>query len=147
MDSIWEAPVRQRLVARLSTLKPDTKAAWGRMNAAQMVAHLADPMRGAMGEMEVADKKTPLRNPVLKFLVIYWLPWPKGAPTAPEYIHNGKEDLARNLVMFGETLERFAAYSAKSKIHPHPAFGELSPKDWGCLTFRHIDHHCRQFGV
>ncbi|MGH9801334.1 MAG: DUF1569 domain-containing protein, partial [Blastocatellia bacterium] len=29
----------------------------------------------------------------------------------------------------------------------HPAFGKLSTKDWGALTYKHMDHHFRQFGV
>jgi hypothetical protein len=31
--------------------------------------------------------------------------------------------------------------------HAHPAFGPLTPAQWGALSFRHLDHHLRQFGV
>jgi hypothetical protein len=29
----------------------------------------------------------------------------------------------------------------------HPFFGKLSGKEWGELTYKHIDHHLQQFGV
>jgi hypothetical protein len=114
------------------------------MTAAQMVGHVADPMRGALGEMKAADKPGPLRNPLLRYLVIYVLPWPKGAPTAPEYIHDGGEDLAKNLQALTAVLERFVA---AQRLAPHPAFGALSRKGWGRLTWRHLDHHLKQFGL
>jgi hypothetical protein len=44
-------------------------------------------------------------------------------------------------------LERFAARDEIQEWPAHPAFGQLSRKDWGVLVYKHIDHHLRQFGV
>lgn len=146
MQTVWDAGVRKELLERFGRLKADEKPRWGKMNAGQMVAHCADPLRAAMGEMKVTEKWTPMRFGLLRYLVIYVLPWPKGAPTAVEFIHTGAEDLDRSREQLTAALERFAKHQGKP-FRDHAAFGTLSEKDWGCLTWRHLDHHLRQFGV
>lgn len=146
MKTIWNDAARKDLLDRFARIKPEQKPRWGKMNAGQMVAHCADPLRAAMGEMSVTEKWTPFRIGLFRYLVIYVLPWPKGAPTAPEFIHAGAEDLNRNRQQLAEALERFAAHRGKP-FRDHAAFGALSEKDWGHLTWRHLDHHLQQFGV
>jgi Protein of unknown function (DUF1569) len=29
----------------------------------------------------------------------------------------------------------------------HPVFGEMTPRAWCVLGYRHMDHHLRQFGI
>jgi len=31
--------------------------------------------------------------------------------------------------------------------HPHSFFGKLTPEEWAILSYKHLDHHLRQFGV
>src|SRR5438045_9746432 len=84
--TLWNAGSRQELLDRLGRLKPDARPLWGRMNAPQMVAHLVGWMRMATGELLTAPLNRPIRYPPLKQMIIYWLPRPKGVPTAPELI-------------------------------------------------------------
>ena len=45
-------------------------------------------------------------------------------------------------------VERFSKGGrAGCTTHPHPFFGALTPDDWGVLTYKHLDHHLRQFGL
>jgi hypothetical protein len=44
-------------------------------------------------------------------------------------------------------MDRFAARGQDGPWVDHPAFGRLSPRAWGVLVYRHMDHHLRQFGV
>ncbi len=74
------------------------------------------------------------------------MPWPKGAPTAPEFIHAHEEHFGDNLTALHATLEEFVASGDSARREPHPAFGQLSGKAWGRLVYRHLDHHLRQFG-
>jgi hypothetical protein len=146
--TLWNAESRQELVDRLSRLKPDSRPLWGRMNAAQMVAHLVGWMRMATGELVTAPMNRPIRYPPLKQLIIYWLPWPKGVPTAPELISREQYDFAREHASFCRYLELFDERPDAKKIWPeHPAFGNLTTREWGALGYRHTDHHLRQFGV
>ena len=29
----------------------------------------------------------------------------------------------------------------------HPLFGSMSRREWGVVTYKHVDHHLKQFGV
>ena len=51
-----------------------------------MLAHLNDSYRMATGELAVKGKWLPFRYAPLRQLVVYAMPIPKGAPTAPELI-------------------------------------------------------------
>ena len=86
MKTVWETAAQRELSDRLSTLSADRRARWGKMSAQQMVCHLAESLRMALGELPVAPKNLPLRYPPLKQLVIYLAPFPKNAPTAPELV-------------------------------------------------------------
>ena len=135
------------MLARIDRISSGAKPRWGKMNAELMVAHLVESMRMAVGEITPRPKKLPLRYFPLKQLVIYWLPFPKGSPTAPELlpketgtIDGGKSELARVVRLFVERANQ-------AQWPDHPAFGKLNKQAWGVLTYRHFDHHLRQFGV
>jgi hypothetical protein len=147
MKTIWDPAHRKRVLARLEHLSTDRKPLWGSMTCAHMIAHLADPIKTALGEKEVQPKRSPLSNPILRHLIIYWTPWPKGAPTAPEYVHSGDENLEEGMAELRNALDRFIAHGKDAPYEAHPAFGQISGKAWGRLTYRHLDHHLRQFGV
>ncbi len=147
MKTIWDAGCRRELLARIDKLTPESRPAWGSMNAAQMLAHLADPLKTAMGTKPVAVVPGALSNPIVRTLVIYYLPWPKGAPAPPEFIRNHEENFGDNLTALRGTLEEFVATGENANHKPHPSFGQLSGKAWGRLVYRHLDHHLRQFGI
>ena len=145
--SLWEPEARRNLLVRLDRLKPDAVPLWGRMNAPQMVAHVIDWMRLAKGEIRTAPRISLLRRSPVKQLVIYWLPWPKGVPTAPELLisHSGTWD--DELEVLREHLRSCDKLQSCTEWPDHPAFGRLSTRTWGVLGYRHTDHHFRQFGV
>jgi hypothetical protein len=147
MPSLWQEPSRRRLVDRLGRLKPDAARRWGRMSCPQMLAHVNDGLRMAIGELPAKPRRGPLRRTPLKQLAIYVMPWPKGVPTAPELL--ARIDGAQweaEVAAFPGLLARFAARAAEKNWPDHPAFGRMSRRDWGFLQYRHIDHHFRQFG-
>lgn len=147
MKTLWTETDRRVLHDRLAQLSAAAQPRWGKMNCAQMLAHLTDSMRMTVGELPAKSKGGPLRYPPLKQLIIYWLPWPPGAPTAPELIARTADDIEQETAAVQALIERFAQCADKSQWPEHPAFGKLSAKDWGVLAYRHIDHHLRQFGV
>jgi hypothetical protein len=147
MKSAFNPGDRRDLVERLMRLRPDARAVWGRMTAPQMVTHLADSLYMAFGELPVTPKRLPIRYPPLKQLLVYFIPIPKGVPTAPELIARTPGDWQAGVTELRTLLERFATRTAKDAWPDHPAFGRLTPKQWGVLAYRHTDHHLRQFGV
>ena len=109
------------------------------------------PVRLAADGVERAAgraKNLPIRYPPLKQLIIYVLPFPKSAPTAPELLVRAPGDFAADCAELDRRLRGRAARAARPHSRrEHPAFGKLSKRAWGVLIYRHMDHHFRQFGV
>ncbi len=150
MRSLWNEPDRRDLVGRFDKLRPESRAEWGSMTAAQMLTHIGDSMRMAIGAMKVEPVRTPLRFTPIKQLVIYGLPSaPRNLPTAPELKKTQPGLWAEDLRDVKELVRRAVLKSEQpaTRWPDHPAFGKLSPRAWGVLTYKHLDHHLRQFGV
>ncbi|MFN7959769.1 MAG: hypothetical protein U0002_00695 [Thermoanaerobaculia bacterium] len=70
LDPASEAEVRAR-VAKLTATAP---ARWGKMSAQEMICHLTDGLRVALGEVEVTVRKNFLRHRPLRWLFVYTSP-------------------------------------------------------------------------
>jgi hypothetical protein len=147
MKSMWQEETRREIVERLAHLGPTRQPQWGRMTAPRMVAHIAQSFRSAIGELPVKSKNLPLRFSPLKEIIIYWLPFPRNAPTAPELLALEPTDWATDMARLQDLIRRFAAKDPASAFPNHAAFGRLTGAQWGILMYRHTDHHLRQFGV
>jgi hypothetical protein len=146
--SMWDPALRTAFVTRVQKLTPGTKGAWGKFSASGMLAHLNDSYRMCLGDLKVKSKNLPLRYTPIKQLVIYVLPFPKGAPTAPELVarcDGAVLDDERSAM--ATIIERLAAVKPGDALQEHPAFGVLTYKDYGVLMARHTEHHFRQFGL
>jgi hypothetical protein len=117
------------------------------MSAPRMLAHLVDAGRMALGTLEVPSRRMPIRFPPLKQFIIYWMPFPKNAPTSPRLIERVATDWAAEAIELDAIVNQLAAKSADAAWPDHPAFGRMTHRAWGVLVYRHTDHHLRQFGV
>jgi hypothetical protein len=145
--TLWNEDDRRALEARLARLRPDSRGQWGSFDAPRMLCHITDAVRSATGDVVCSPKPSPLRYPVINSLVMFYMPWPKSVPTAPEL-------LARTPEAWDVEVARFRAAVADLTKRPrtgpwpaHVAFGNLSGTQWGRLLYRHTDHHFKQFGV
>lgn len=145
--TLWSAADREELLARVNSLEPTSTARWGKMTAPQMLAHLTDWMMMAKGDLPTRFLNKFLRFRPVKHLAIYWLPFPKGVPTAQELISRTPGDWSAERATFCEYLNSFESMHPDGAWPVHPAFGMLTPPAWGVLGYRHTDHHLRQFGV
>lgn len=146
--SLRAAQSRAELLTRLAALSPESRPAWGKMSAGQMLCHLADSMRMTLGELPTRSKeKAAFQRFPLKHLALYVIPWPKGLPTAPELLSTPPAEFAADADRLRSLMERVAEATAEGQWPEHPLFGRLSGAQWGHLSYRHIDHHFRQFGI
>ena len=145
--SLSNSLAREELLDRLGRLSPDASPRWGTMSAPQMLAHLADWMLMAKGELKTAPKNKPLRYPPLKQLAIYWLPFPRGVPTAPELISRKPSEWVTECAAVREHMRWFEHRDPRAAWPEHPVFAKMSGRAWCVLGYRHMDHHLRQFGV
>ncbi len=139
---------RREIVARLRRLRPDSPQRWGQMMAPRMVAHLTDQMTHTLGDVPVAPRRGPLRWPPVRYLSIYWIPWPKGRVHGPpEAYVTEPAEWSADLESLVALVERFGAADPEAAWPDHALFGRMSGRDWGVFCHKHFDHHLRQFGV
>jgi len=148
MGSILNESDRTAIVSRMHSLSASSAARWGKMNVIGMLQHLRLSAQMTLGEMPVASaNKRPFQVFPLKHLLLYVLPFPKGAPTARELYPGDagsfEEERASVLVL----LDRIATGPREGDGPAHPLFGTLSWREWGVVTFKHVDHHLKQFGA
>ena len=146
--SLWDEGPRRELLERLSRLTAEARPYWGRMTAPQMLTHVNDQFRMALGDLPTVPERLPIRYFPLNNLVAYVLPWPKSSPTAPELLARiDQSTWPVEVATFATLLERFAKRPRDVAWPVHPAFGRLSRRGWALLGYRHTDHHFRQFGA
>lgn len=151
MKSLFDAAVASEVKTRLRTLEPHTERRWGKMTAAQMLAHCSLGMQWAVGEL--VPEKGPLPARVLGRLIKPMVlgndsPMRRNSPTASSLIVTGERDLGREQDRLSELIDKFTAGGAAGCTkNPHSFFGKMTPDEWAILMYKHLDHHLRQFGA
>ena len=148
MGSILNERDRAEIGSRLRSLSVSSTGRWGSMDVTSMLQHLRLSTRMALGELPVpsANKRVFQMFP-LKHLILYVFPFPKGAPTAPELKSSVSVSFEEERAALLELLERIGTGPHEGEGPAHPLFGPLTWREWGVATYKHTDHHLRQFGA
>jgi hypothetical protein len=140
------------VVQRLKRVDQDSRRRWGRMSAHQMLCHLSDSFRLALGEKAAKPAGGLLQRTLVKWTALYApLPWPAGIRTSPEIdqasVAASRADFATDAAVLEVLLERLVAEGPRLDGRVHPRFGALSAAAWLRWGYLHVDHHLRQFGA
>ena len=148
MGSILNEGDRAEIANRLRSLSVSSTGSWGSMGVGDMLHHLRLSARMTLGELPVpsANKRAFQVFP-LKHLILYVLPFPKGAPTAPELKPGDAGSFEEERIALLELLERIGTGPREGAGPAHPLFGPMTWREWGVVTYKHADHHLRQFGA
>ncbi len=153
MKTFLHSEERREILSRIRKLTPTSRRRWGAMTPHQMVCHLADSVRAALGTRQIHFIGNALtRTRIFRIMALNSLPWPRGVlPTAPEVDQAAGgtkpgefEADVRELVRL---LDEFANAEARSNWPDHPIMGGFAREDWGRHIYKHCDHHLKQFGV
>jgi hypothetical protein len=150
MKTLFEAAIANEITERLDRLNHDNERQWGKMSAAQMLAHCSAAIEMAEG------KVTPRRillgrllGPLAKkSLIVKGEPMRRNSMTEKSVLITDERDFTVERQRLRESIDRFRAGGpGKCTSHPHFFFGPLTPLEWAALMYQHLDHHLRQFGV
>ena len=148
MRSVLNEQDRTAITTRLRSLSASSNHRWGSLDVTGMLRHLRLSALMTTGELEVPSvNKRPFQMFPLKHLLLYVLPFPKGAPTAPELKPDAAESFEEERTALLELIERIGTGQREGDGPGHPLFGPLSWREWGVLTYKHADHHLKQFGA
>lgn len=141
---------RREVLDRLAIVRSVSRPRWGTMSAHQMICHLSDALRSALGEKYISPSTTLFKRTILKPLALWVpVPWPHGFRTRPEMDQqqggtppvNFSSDLEELRILF----ERFT--TRDGEFTPHAMFGQMSRSERMRHAYLHFDHHLRQFGA
>ena len=150
MKNLFEAARVEEVKERIARLRPDSQRQWGKMNAAQAVAHCSGGLELAVGD------RIPARLLLGRILGLIVKPMALGndepmrrnSPTMKDLVVQDERDLGTERERLCGLIDRFAAAGPEGcATHPHSFFGRLTPEEWAILMYKHLDHHLRQFGV
>jgi hypothetical protein len=146
--SLYTPEVYDRCLARLDRLAEDTKPGWGTMTPAQMLAHCAEVQEVANGSRELSGTPLPLKllGPLIRRAVVSDRPYPKDARTHPQYRQREERDFDAEKQRLLSALEAFRRAEDAPPAR-HPLFGTLDHDERGRSSYKHLDHHLRQFGL
>jgi len=148
MRSILKDEDRAAIVNRLRSLSASSTRRWGTLDVTSMLRHLRLSALMTVGELSVPSvNKRAFQMFPLKHLILYVFPFPKGAPTAPELKPDTAAGFEDERAAVLELVERIGT-GARDGVGPaHPLFGPLTWREWGAVTYKHADHHLKQFGA
>ena len=148
MGSILKESDRAEIAGRLRSLTALSTRQWGTLDVIGMLQHLNLSARMTLGELPVASSnKRVFQTFPLKHLILYVLPFPKGAPTAAELKPAEASSFETERAALLEMLERIGTGPSEGVGPAHPLFGPMTWKEWGVVTYKHANHHLKQFGA
>jgi Protein of unknown function (DUF1569) len=151
MKNLFEVPVAGEIKDRVARLRPESERQWGTMTAAQALAHCSRSMEWAVGDRQPprAGLGVRIMGRIVKPMALgNDAPLRRNSPTSKDLVVEDECDLAMERERLCVLIDRFVASGSKGcTTAPHSFFGPLTPEEWATLTYKHLDHHLRQFGV
>lgn len=150
MKSLFNTSDNQEMIARLNSLTPASQAKWGKMNVTQMFGHCQEAISLAFGDVQLKQNLIGiLFGPIARVLIINSnRPFQKNLPTDRSFIINDEREFEKERKRLITTVQKFPKVgSGELSKHKHPFFGNLKKAEWDKLTWKHLDHHLRQFGA
>lgn len=150
MKNLFDGTSAAELDARISRVQPEAQRQWGKMTAAQALAHCSNGLEMALGERRPSRlfigrligsfvKRLALRDEA---------PFKRNSPTDPMLVISDARDLEVEKERLRGLVTRIATGGpAVMTTHPHSFFGRLTAQEWALLMYKHLDHHLRQFGA
>jgi hypothetical protein len=151
IEDMFDQQGKERMIARINALRPDSKPSWGKMSVGQMLAHCNVPYEMTH---EPGKHKSPgfidkfFAKLFAKSTAVGNQPYKKNGPTAPAFvIKDPKNFEAEKTRLVAYINKTFGQGSKHYEGLENMNFGKLSAKEWNTLFSKHLDHHLCQFGV
>lgn len=150
MKSLGNPQDTQGILSRIGKVRTDSRRAWGKMSAPQMICHLSDAFRVALGERQFTPQDNLFTRTLLKWGGLWVpVPWPHGFQGPPEIdalaAGTPPGQLEADRLELCAYVERFATKPPSLASNKSAVFGKMSIADWMRWGYLHTDHHLRQF--
>ena len=146
VKNLFDTTVKQEIIDRINKLTPQSQRQWGKMDAAQMLAHCQMPLGVAVGKHKLKRNFfLSLIGPLFKKQLYNDKPFKRSLPTDKSFIMTDAKDFEKEKEGLLQMIDSFSESTMSDE--PHPFFGKLTKEEWSKGTWKHLDHHLQQFGV
>jgi hypothetical protein len=146
VKNLFDSSAKHEIINRINKLTPQTQHLWGKMDVAQMLAHLQIPIGVAEGTYKLPRTFIGrIFGPIAKKILYNDKPFKKNLPTDKSFVMKGAKDFEKEKQSLIAMLNNFNEQNIVDE--PHPFFGKLTKEQWSKGTWKHLDHHLQQFGV
>jgi len=147
MKTVLDKSTRDELIGRINSLNENNNPTWGKMNVYQMLKHCA------IAEESYLGKKTYQRvfigrllgKKVLNNILKEGSQMMRNAKTRKDFIVTGNGDIEPEKQRWISLLHEYEHYSNGGVVHWF--FGPMTKEQVGYFSYKHADHHLRQFNV
>ena len=147
MQNILNEKTYNSIRQRIENLQPDAVRQFGKMDAAQMLAHCNKQLEGALGKIKLEDVSTFVTRNIIRRVLPLMNKIPKGTETSESLkVKDVRQFEPEKQKLLGN-LDTLYKGGIKTQWYDHPAFGKMSGREWAHLIHLHLDHHLRQFSV
>jgi hypothetical protein len=150
MKTVFDKNIREQLISRIGEINQNNKAEWGKMNVFQMLKHNTYWNEWMLGKDIHTYKQTFMGKIfgkiALKKMIKDEKPFDKNIPTSDQF--KARElagDLESEKSKWISLIHEYESYNNPNFVHDF--FGKMTKEQVGILTYKHTDHHLRQFGV
>lgn len=152
MKNLFGDQTRKEIIERINLLDENSCRLWGKMTPNEMLCHCSDQIKMATGNLKTDFVGNFFTSTIGKQVVLLGVPVPKGKVETVKELMQGvrgtpptKFDEDRNMLI--NLVNTFDAKYPSNNDPVHPAFGKLTRNQWGKLSYIHLDHHLKQFGI
>ncbi|HVS92147.1 MAG TPA: DUF1569 domain-containing protein [Mucilaginibacter sp.] len=145
MKTVFDKTTRDELIERIGTLTENSKALWGKMNVDQMIKHctLYEEMATGKVKYKRAFIGRLFGKIALKQVLKDDAPLARNTPTLPELRIKESGDFSSEKAKWISLIGEYEHFTNTGFIHPF--FGKMTKEQIGFMSYKHTDHHLRQF--
>lgn len=154
MDAQKLAFITTAFPALVKAASPTTVASWGKMNFQQMIEHVSDFFKVSTNKIQLPFVSNAEHLPKLREFLLSDKPFRENTkapaaiiPDEPLPVRNESIEVA--ISKLEKQINDFVVYFEQHKdaVTKHPVFGPLNFNEWILLHYKHVQHHCKQFGL
>jgi len=146
VKNLFDPAVKQDIIDRINKLSPQSQRQWGKMDVAQMLAHCQMPLGVAVGKHKLQGSfLIKLIGPFFKSQLFNDKPFKQNLPTDKSFKIADRKDFEKEKQNLMQMINDFSENTMSGEAHPF--FGKLTKEQWSKGTWKHLDHHLKQFGV
>ena len=149
MTTLFNPVTNAEIVSRIQKLTPSSKPKWGKMKVEQMLAHLYLSLQVNFGEIELKRGLLGIFfRGISRRILLGKKPFPKHLPTDKKLLAKEVSDFSSEKHKIEGMVKMYLERGPQGlSKNPHNILGKITPEESAFISYKHLDHHLRQFGV